>query len=284
MNLNDFSASGSTVSKSLIKVKDGVQLSTIRFQPKNRSLSQPIVFIPGWGSLIDGWKNVLKKMTEKSEVYYIETREKSSALHTKESYLDINSLANDIPYILKHYNIIDKEYILLGSSLGATVILDAMSRNRLKPSLAVLVGPNAEFNAPRYWIWIAWITPPFFYYLIKPIIKWYMKKKYLDMRSDPLQYEKYCKALDAANPSRLRRAALNFSKYKVWDKLDKIHNKVLIFTGSKDIMHDYNQTIKISKLIKNCELIDMKTNAQTHSEKMVIKLFNYINESDKPSD
>ena len=82
MNLNDFSASGSTVSNSLIKVKDGVELSTIRFPPKDLSLSQPLDFIPGWGSLIDGWKNVLKKMTEKSEVYYIESREKSSALHT----------------------------------------------------------------------------------------------------------------------------------------------------------------------------------------------------------
>ena len=288
MRPNDFSDLESRISKTLINVKDGVQLSAIRFQPKKESSFPPIIFISGWGSLIDSWKVVLKKMVEKFEIYYIETREKSSAVHPKERTLTIQSLADDIPDILKYYNILDKEYILFGSSLGATVILDAISRNRLKPSLAVLIGPNAEFNAPKFWIWIAWITPPFFYLFIKPIVKWYMKKKYLDIKSDPLQYEKYCKTLDSANPSRLRRSALNFSKYSVWDKLDNIPNKVLIFTGSKDIMHDYNQTIQISKLIKNCDIIDMETNAQTHSEKMVIKLFSYINSniarSDKLSD
>ena len=86
----------------------------------------------------------------------------------------------------------------------------------------------------------------------------------------------------------MRRSALNFSKYKVWDKLDKINNKVLIFTGSKDIMHDYDQTLKISQQLKNCEIIDMETNAQTHSEDMVNKLYYYLNRditrSDKSSD
>ena len=47
-----------------------------------------------------------------------------------------------------------------------------------------------------------------------------MKKRYLDMESDPLQYEKYCKSLDAANPARLRRSALNFAKQL--DRLAKL--------------------------------------------------------------
>jgi len=172
--------------------------------------------------------------------------------------------------------------------LGATVILDSISKNKVNPCSAILVGPNAEFNAPQYWVWLTWITPPFFFYLIKPLVKWYMKKKYLDMQSDPLQYNKYCRSLDAANPTRLRRSALNFSKYKVWDKLDKINNKVLIFTGSKDIMHGYDQTLKISQQLLNCEIIDMETNAQTHSEDMVNKLYYYLNRDitkfDKSSD
>ena len=76
-------------------------------------------------------------------------------------------------------------------------------------------------------------------------------------------------------------AELNFSKYKVWDKLDKINNKVLIFTGSKDIMHDYDQTLKISQQLKNCKIIDMETNAQTHSEDMVNRLYYYLNRDNK---
>ena len=50
-----------------------------------------------------------------------------------------------------------------------------------------------------------------------------MKKKYLDMDSDPKQYYKYAKSLNHASPSRLRRSALNFSSYRIWDKLNKIN-------------------------------------------------------------
>ena len=240
-----------------------------------------MIFIPGWGSIIDSWEVVLKEMTKDFEVYYLETREKSSSIHITEQPLTIKSLGDDFPYVFSELNLINKSYILLGSSLGATVILDSISKNKVNPFAAILVGPNAEFNAPQYWVWLTWITPPFFFYLIKPLVKWYMKKKYLDMQSDPLQYNKYCRSLDAANPTRLRRSALNFSKYKVWDKLDKINNKVLIFTGSKDIMHTYNQTLKISQQLMNCEIIDMETNAQTHSEDMVNKLYYYLNRDNK---
>ena len=288
MEFSNYAENNTKISTDFVSASDGVCLLTIRFQPKIQSAFPPVIFLPGWGSLIDSWQVVLKKMTENFEVYYVETREKSSSQQPKEKPLTIDSLGDDLPYILKHYNLSEREYLLFGSSLGATVILDSISKNKVNPCAAILVGPNAEFNAPKYWVWLTWITPPFFFYLIKPLVKWYMKKKYLDMQSDPLQYDKYCRSLDAANPSRLRRSALNFSKYKIWNKLNKINNKVLIFTGSKDKMHGYDQTLKISQQLKNCEIIDMETNAQTHSEDMVNKLYYYLNRDlrkfDKSSD
>ena len=217
MEFSDYAANDTKVSSDYVSASDGVSLLTIRFQPKNKSAFPPVIFLPGWGSLIDSWQVVLKKMTENFEVYYVETREKSSSQQPKEKPLTIDSLGDDLPYILKHYNLSKSKYLLFGSSLGATVILDSISKNKVNPYAAILVGPNAEFNAPQYWVWLTWITPPLFFYLIKPLVKWYMKKKYLDMQSDPLQYDKYCRSLDAANPSRLRRSALNFSKYKIWN-------------------------------------------------------------------
>ena len=46
-------------------------------------------------------------------------------------------------------------------------------------------------------------------------------------------------------------------------------------------MHGYDQTLKISQQLKNCEIIDMETNAQTHSEDMVNKLYYYLNRDNK---
>ena len=104
-----------------------------------------------------------------------------------------------------------------------------------------------------------------------------MKKKYLDMNSDPKQYYKYAKSLNQASPSRLRRSALSFSSYKIWDQLNKINQKVLILAGSKDIMHDYKNTVEIADKLSNSKLIDMKTNNKTHSIEMVVKIREFIN-------
>ena len=92
MDFSIYAANETKVSSDFVSTSDGVSLLTIRFQPKNPSTFPPVIFLPGWGSLIDSWEIVLKKMTQTFEVYYVETREKSSAQHQKEKPLTIDSL------------------------------------------------------------------------------------------------------------------------------------------------------------------------------------------------
>jgi pimeloyl-ACP methyl ester carboxylesterase len=277
MDPSKFCASGTKYSHRYISCENDVKLFLIHFKPKIKSNFPPVIFIPGWGSIINSWEVVLKEMTKDFEVYYLETREKNSSIHMTEQPITIKSMADDLPYILSELNLLSKSYILLGSSLGATIIVDSISRNKVSPTLSILIGPNAEFNIPTLWLIIARLTPPFFFYFIRPIIKWYIKNHYLDMNSDPKQYYKYAKSLDQASPGRLRRSALSFSSYKIWDKLDKVNHAVLILTGSKDIMHDYKNTLKISDKLSNSKLIDMKTNNKTHSIEMVVKIREFVN-------
>ena len=278
MDFSRFSAEGASFSIGCVPGADNIKLFEINYRPANPSPFPPLIFLPGWVSIIDSWENVLKEMTKDFEIYYLETREKGSAKHSVEQDLSIASLGDDLSSVLVYHNLFDKPYILFGSSLGGTVILDAMSKMKVSPTMAVLIGPNAEFQAPRYWLWIIRMVPPILFYFIKPLAKWYMKKKYINMEADPKQYEKYARALDQGNPSRMRRSALNCSKYKIWEKLGNIHQKVLIFTGSQDVLHGYENTVKIAELLPNCELVDLVTNARTHSVEMVNQLRSFLKE------
>ncbi len=109
-------------------------------------------------------------------------------------------------------------------------------------------------------------------------MKWILKKKYLDVQSDPEQYEKYARSIDEAHPGRIRRSALQFSGYKIWEELGNIHQKCVIFTGSKDKLHGYEDTVRINEGLQNCQLIDLETNAKTHSIKMVNQLKHVLRE------
>ena len=93
MEFSDYAANDTKVSSDYVSASDGVSLLTIRFQPKNKSAFPPVIFLPGWGSLIDSWQVVLKKMTENFEIYYVETREKSSSQQPKEKPLTIDSVS-----------------------------------------------------------------------------------------------------------------------------------------------------------------------------------------------
>jgi predicted RNase H-related nuclease YkuK (DUF458 family) len=175
------------------------------------------------------------------------------------------------------HDIDDNSFIAFGSSMGATAILDAMAENKLNPYLAVLIGPNIEFNIPRFLIIIIAVIPTQLYKFIKPFAKWYMKKKYIDMNSDSKQYHKYAYVLDNIHLGRTRRSALSFKKYSFQDKIEQIKKRILVFSGKKDILHSYEKTLDMVNRVEQATLINLETNERTHSVEMVDELRSYLN-------
>jgi len=276
MNYSDYCSQGTKIQTSYIKVSSCVQLFKIHFTPKKLTNYPPVIFIPGWGSFIQGWKIVLREMSKDFEIYYLETREKGSAIHKKEQEINIENIGDDIARVTALINLKDDGFIALGSSMGATAILDAMAGEKLSPSLAVLIGPNIEFNIPRFLIIILSITPIQLYKVIRPFAKWYMKRKYIDMESDSKQYHKYSYVLDNIHFGRTRRSALSFKKYSFKDKIEKIRKRILVFSGKKDILHNYKQTLDMVKRIENATLVNLETNDRTHSIEMVDEMKAYL--------
>ena len=275
MNYSDYCSPGTKIQKSYIKVSSHVQLLEIHFTPKKLTKYPPIVFIPGWGSFIHGWKIVLQEMTKYFEIYYIETREKNSAKHIKEQKISIQNIGHDIAQVVRHHRI-NNNYIAVGSSMGATAILDGIAKKNLNPSLAVLIGPNIKFNIPRFLLFILALMPTQFYSAFKPFAKWYMKKKYIDMDSDSNQYKKYSYVLDHIHIARTRRSALSFKKYSFEDKIKNVKKRILVFSGKKDILHSYEKTLDMVEKIDDAKLINLETNDRTHSVEMVDEMRAYL--------
>jgi hypothetical protein len=52
----------------------------MQFQPRQDAAAEPLVFVPGFVSAIDGWIDFLREIVPLRQVYYIESREKASAV------------------------------------------------------------------------------------------------------------------------------------------------------------------------------------------------------------
>ncbi len=275
-NLQDYCAPGATYREAYYNVSDRVSLRLIHFAPPSGNKHPTIVFVPGWITLIASWQIVLREITREFPVIYIETREKISSKISGKVKYDVAAIGSDILQIISDFKLQTHRYLLFGSSLGATVLLDSCRQLRSEPLFVAVVGPNAEFRVPKWGIALIHVFYPGFYAALKPFVKWYLKNFRLNVTSDRAQYEKYCRALDAADPWKLRRAIIPFSKYKIWNFLHDIHYPVLIIGASKDKLHEPENLKKMVAILPNVTYIDLETNKGTHNAEMVAALHQYL--------
>lgn len=275
-NLKIFCAPGTSIRDEMIEISESVQLRLITFHPKEKTENPPVLFVAGWVSRIEAWQNVLLEMTKEFIVYYIETREKISSRLSQKTRFDVDLIGDDIVKCVDILNLKKDNYLLFGSSLGATVILDCYSRLSVDPCCLVLIGPNAEFRMPLIWKIIIILFYPPFYSFLKPFIKWHLKYFRLNIKTDLAQYQKYCRALDGADPAKLKPAALSFSTYQIWDKLPGVNVPVLIFGGSHDKLHEPENLRRMISMLPNAHYVDMETNARTHSKEVVVLLKKFV--------
>lgn len=115
--------------------------------------------------------------------------------------------------------------------------------------------------------------PPFALNFFKPISRFWIKKS---KSEDPEQAAKYIRVLDEADAKKWQIVGKNVVFSKFWDIYDKVDDPVLIIGMEKDKFHEIKSIKKISGLMKNSTYLDMETNKNTHSTKMVEVLLEYI--------
>ncbi len=275
-NLGDYCAPGTKWTEKMVPVSDVVTLRVIEFFPK-KSTSQPtVLFIAGWISLIKGWQKVLTEMTKDFHVIYVETREKISSQINGKAEFSVEAIAKDVVKLTEIYKLEKDKYIIFGSSLGGTSILESYKELKQRPKCFALLGPNAEYRTPLWGKVLIRIVWPQLINKLKPFVKWYLRKFRLDIEADRAQYEKYCNALDAADPKKLKPAAKALSQYKVWGILKDINLPVLIIGATKDLLHEPQNLIQMDKMLPNSIFLDMETNTFAHGPEMVVELRKYI--------
>lgn len=275
-NLIDYCAPGAKFNDTQVSVSEQVSLRVIHFAPPIVTKNPVILFVAGWISQISAWYNIIKELSSDFEIYYVESREKISSQVTGKVDFGVEEIGQDIVALVSRLELQEKQYILFGSSLGATAILDCCQWLQKKPLCLVLIGPNAVFRVPPVGLVIIRIFPPRMYMVIKPIVKWYLKTFRLDIHADLAQYRKYCAALDAADPWKLKNGAIHLSKYQVWKLLPTINVPTLIVGASKDVLHEKENLEKMVSLLPNATYVDLETNRKTHEAGMVIEFKKYL--------
>jgi len=260
-----------------VEVEAGVRLTVYEWQPGTGA--KPLVFVAGWVSVIEGWRPLLEVLARERPVYYIETREKRSAVIDRRllrpASFAIPKLANDLVAICDQLAIDPRQRVLFASSMGSNAVLEALKKRRLAARGAFLVGPNAEFRFP---IWGRCLValPASIYHLIRPFVIWYVGRFRVNVKEDPEQMARYERTLRAAHPQRLKLSAQAVLGYSLLPGLETVAVPVAIAFATSDTLHGAEEVRRIVDAMPRGEAVECPSNTYMHTAAVAADLQRFI--------
>jgi len=270
MDYSDYTGSKSSVSEYMHTLSDGVRLHIIDFIPAVPVKKRPvIVFIAGWISLISGWKEFLAELTPHYRVIYAETREKNSSdvPEIKSASFDMQRMKDDIGEVTSGLVAQGTGFVLAGSSLGASAIMEYCRSGGRMPLCTVLVGPNAEFRFPRFLGSLIPFIHPSLYFAAKPVVKWYLRNFRVNSEAEKEQIEKYELTLDLADPYKLKKNALGIKNWSMAQGDGKIGVPSLILGATTDSLHSTEHLKSILSYFDNPQYVELARTGRLTAQK-----------------
>jgi pimeloyl-ACP methyl ester carboxylesterase len=270
-------ASGVSFSVHRMTVEDGVHLRVYEWQPGTGA--EPLVFVAGWISVIEGWRPLLEVVVPNRRVIYIESREKRSAIFDRKrlrpSDFAIPTLGEDIIAVCNALEIDPTRRVLFASSMGSNAVLEALKRGRLAARGAFLVGPNAEFRFPRWGKALTYM-PASIYHLARPFMVWYLERFRVNTREDPEQMARYRRTLKAAHPGRLKLSARAVLGYSLLPDLDTVETPVAIAYSASDTLHEGHEVDRIVAALPRGVAVECPSNTYMHTAAVAADLDRFV--------
>ncbi|MBP03550.1 MAG: hypothetical protein CMA72_02025 [Euryarchaeota archaeon] len=259
---------GAKVESKMVGMDDGWSIRVIQWVPENDSDSAPLVMVPGWNSVYEGWQDIVEEWAPKRRLTYIETREKGSAVSTgraKKSDLSIRRSVEDLKTVISEFPEISSGSDWFASSLGATIILEALAERAFKPRSVALLAPNTSFDFPL-WSRLLIMLPSFVY---PPLVR--LAILILDFKlKEEGQRIRYRRTLLASNVKRLRLSAMSQFAYKMKDEaISSIQDRIALLTAKSDSLHSDDAVVLLSERLPNSQLIEVPSNQFAHDAEVI---------------
>ena len=262
------SAEGAFFSSGYIAADEKVKLRVLQWHPDRAVTQKPVVFVAGWVSDVSGWADLLRAMTIKMPVYYIETREKISAIidikRIKPADFNIQRIGQDLINVCTALPIRMKDALVMGSSFGATGLLEALKKDQMSARGAFFVGPNSEFKAHPLLQNLLYL-PADTFHVMKYFVLWYLRTFRVNAKKEPEQMHRYNVTVKSAHPQRLKMSVKAAMDYKVWDDLETVSIPVALAYAPTDTLHPHDNILRMADMLPAGEVITCPTNRYMHS-------------------
>ena len=250
---------------------DRWQLRILSWIPHDARAAErpPVLLVPGWTSVVEGWITLLTHWVEVRPLHYIETREKNEARspHDHRERVEdftISTHARDLAAIAEELEVGDRgEWF--GSSLAATGLLEGFKSGCLRARSAFLLAPNAEFVFP-WWMSLlshlpSWAYPPLIHGLAIPYLRWRAKEEW--------QRARYARTMLNADVRRLKLSMRANRRYTLWPDLETVSTPCAICVARSDTVHAHDDGLRMARVLANATLVEVASNQVAHEPTII---------------
>jgi alpha-beta hydrolase superfamily lysophospholipase len=278
MSLDPVALEGARYSERFLEVEPGVELLLRCWEPSEPELGWPVVFVPGWISLPQGWTSLLQGLARRQPVLYVETREKATARYGRAfSPADqtIERNAADLVAVSRLLPGDPAQRVWVAASLGATILMPALASGELPARAAFLISPQAHFHYP-WWVRPITYTPDWLYPPVRDFVLWYLRTFAVDAEREPQQMARYERTMHAAEPRRLKFSARSFDGYAVWPLLDRVRLPVGVAHAASDTLHAADDVLRLIAGLPSAVDVPCPSNLYMHRADLIADLDRFL--------
>jgi pimeloyl-ACP methyl ester carboxylesterase len=216
---------------------DDAEIRVIHLRPERPETARPVVFIPGWGVVPEGFQEFYSALHGKVELYYVETREKaSSRILSRPVDMSVSQSARDIQAAMDAVGLREQDdFVLVGSCWGSAIILQGLIEGVIRAPTIVAIDPMHTLWFPKWLLrYVSPVTPVFVTGLLKPLLR----RSLIGDMKEKSQKRRIDLFIDAADIWKWKKSADAAVDFELFDNLRGINQEVFVFNGTTDKVHD----------------------------------------------
>ncbi len=219
---------------------------------------RPVVMVPGFGATPEGFQDFYAAVQGRAELYYVETREKSSSrIFTTGADMSVGRSARDVQQALEWIGLGGSgDFLLMAPCWGAAIVLEGLREGCLRAPTVVVADPMHALWFPKPLLrWAAPIVPASFLRLLRPVIA----RSMLGDMQEPTQKERALAFVYGADVWKWKTAAHAAWDFELIGRLGQIRREVFVLNGTRDKIHDQTFYPRIAAEMPCGRFISMPT-------------------------
>ena len=249
-----------------VPVEQG-SIRVIHVKPEHPVGVRPVLFIPGWGTFPEEFRNFYAMLHGRVELYYVETREKRSSRITRRgARMDMHRKARDIAAVIEYFCLGKlPDFMVLGTCWGSAILLQGLIDGVIKAPTYVAVDPMHTLWFPK---WVLYTVGPFFPIWFVAILRPILKRTMIGDMEEKNQKARTERFIDEAVLWKWKKAAIQTRDFELFGKLGLVKDDVVVVNGTGDKVHEQGDYPRIARELVNGSFLYLKT-GESKRERMI---------------